>query len=476
MKKTQRRIDRLERIIETQSLLAQANLDLDAFMQLVVDILQELTEAKGAVVELVDGDYMVYRCASGAIAKHVGLRLLRTNSLSGLCVTVAQVLRCDDAEVDPRVDAAACRKVGVRSMICTPLFEEGIPVGVLKVMSEQARGFDEDDVQTLSLLGTALGAALGKQVAFAAVNRAQAQLLVSEERMRTILEQANDAVISIDRIGIVSQWNRSAERLFGWSCSEAMGCNVVDLVVPPSMRTTFHSAITHFDAGQSVQTEVRQEVVAVDRQLNELSVEVSLNVNNIAGHVELTAFLHDISERKQLEKALRNMALSDGLTGISNRRGFMETLERSIARQQRHETGLALLFMDLNRFKQINDTFGHDVGDHVLKEFAFRVSGCLRETDTVARLGGDEFVVLAEGISEVEHVLSLARKIVATLKAPVSGTSISITASIGVCLFSRSMDAEKFLRGADIAMYQAKHDAGEVDPVSTVFAQDSYQL
>lgn len=159
MRRSKARVERLERIIGAQAQIVQADLGLDAFMQLVVDTLQELTEAKGAVVELVEGDYMVYRAASGAISKHVGMRLRRVNSLSGLCVASAEILRCDDAETDPRVDAAACRTVGVRSMVCTPLFEEGVPVGVLKVMSEQAHGFDDDDVQTLSLMGAALGGA-----------------------------------------------------------------------------------------------------------------------------------------------------------------------------------------------------------------------------------------------------------------------------------------------------------------------------
>ncbi len=470
MKKNDGRIDRLERIIEAQSLIVQADLDLTAFMQLVVDTLQELTDAKGAVVELVDGDHMVYRAASGTVSKHVGLRLPRANSLSGLCVASAQILRCDDSETDPRVNAEACRTVGVRSMICTPLFEEGTAVGVLKVMSEHASGFDEDDVQTLSLMGTALGAALGKQVAFDAMSRLQVQLRASEERMRTILEHANDAVISIDSAGMVCQWNRSAERLFGWTNREVMGRNVTDLVVPPSMRSDFSNALAHFDLAAQAQTNLRREFLAVDRQGKELTVEISLNVNNIAGRFELTAFLHDISERKKLEGALRDMALSDGLTGLPNRRRFMETLDQAIARQRRQNNGLALLFMDLNGFKQINDNHGHEMGDRVLKEFAGRVSGCLRETDIVARLGGDEFVVLAEGIQSAAHAQDLARKIVATLDIPVAGTAILMATSIGISLCGASAEAAQVLREADMAMYKAKQNRSSRCTISTFAA------
>ena len=457
MKSRAGKLDRLERIIATQSMIVQADLDLNAFMQMVVDTLQELTAAKGVVVELVEGEYMVYRCTSQAIAHHVGIRLLRSNSLSGLCVRTAEVLRCDDAESDSRVDAAACRKVGVRSMVCTPLFEAGIPVGVLKVMSEQACGFDDEDVQSLGLMAGALGAALGKQVAFDAMNHMAAQVRESEERMRTILEHANDAVISTDQGGCVTQWNRAAGQLFGWNRDEAMGRNVAGLVVPPSMREAFCAALPRFiESGAWTAMNLREETRAVNRDGKELQVEVSLNANNIAGKLEFTAFVHDISERKALEAALRDMALSDGLTGLANRRLFMETLAQAITRQRRSHIGLALLFMDLNGFKQINDTHGHEAGDQVLKEFARRLCACVRQSDLVARLGGDEFVVLAEGIHLVAHAQTLAQKIVDALNAPLPGTTIRMATSIGISLYQTDADAAQLLRQADSAMYEAK--------------------
>lgn len=456
MKDTLPRPALLEKIVRTQSLLAQAHLDLDAFMQIVVDTLQELTDAKGAVVELVEGDEMVYRAGSAGLAQHVGLRLRRANSLSGLCVAQACILHCEDSETDPRVDAAACRKVGVRSMLCTPLFEEGVPVGVLKVMSEQVGAFDKGDVQVLSLMGDALGAALGRQVAFSALQRAQARLLVSEERTRTILEYANDAVISIDGSGHICQWNRAAEQLFGWSNGEVIGRPVAEVVVPPLYRDSFSRGLLKFRAGAVSSDRRRKEYTAINRQGDELTVEVSLNVHTFADGIEVTAFLHDVSDRKQLEQALRHLALSDGLTGLPNRRRFMESLEQAIARQQRLATGLALLFMDLNGFKPVNDTYGHAVGDSLLKEVASRVSGSLRAGDMVARLGGDEFVVLAEGLQTVDQARVIAAKIVAALALPLPGTAIVITASIGFALFEPSMDAAQLLRAADLKMYEEK--------------------
>lgn len=157
---------KLERIIQMQSLIVQAAFDLDRFMQTVVDNLQDLTGAKGAVVELVEGDNMVYRSTCGSMNPFVGMHLARANSLSGLCVRNVKVLHCIDAETDPRVDLAACHRVGVRSMVCTPLLHDGVPVGVLKVMSDKVNAFNDEDVQTLQLMADVLGAALGKQIAY----------------------------------------------------------------------------------------------------------------------------------------------------------------------------------------------------------------------------------------------------------------------------------------------------------------------
>lgn len=163
-----------------QALIVQAVFDLNGFMQLVVDNLQELTHAMGAVVELVDGEDMVYRAASGCMVPFVGMRLAQASSLSGLCVQSTEVLTCSDTESDPRVDLNACRRVGARSMVCTPLLQGGQAIGVLKVASNQVAAFDANDEQTLRLMADVLGAALGKQMAFDQLTKAENRLRASE--------------------------------------------------------------------------------------------------------------------------------------------------------------------------------------------------------------------------------------------------------------------------------------------------------
>lgn len=452
------RLDRLERIIRTQSLLVQAELDLDSFMQLVVDTLRELTCAGGAAFEFIEGEHMVYRSASGVATSRIGMRVPSEGSLSGLCIRTASVQSCSDTEVDPRVARNICRQVGIRSMICMPLFQSGLPIGVLKVLSDRVGAFDDDDVQLLSLVAGTVAAALGKQIAHEARSRVEARLRSSEERMRAMLEHAHDAVVSINGAGRVSQWNRAAERLFGWTLIEAMGQPVVDLIVPPALRIDFQRTVDGFVASERLE-DVHQRVAipAVDRAGRELSVEISLTATRVDGRWELTAFGHDVSERKRLETQLREMALSDGLTGLANRRGFMEALEKAVSRSTRFGHPMALLFMDLDRFKQINDHFGHHAGDLALQSFARRLERCVRKGDTVARLGGDEFTVLAEGVDSGEQAETIAHKIIEALEPPLEGSGLRLRASIGISLYRAPADASQFLREADRAMYLAKH-------------------
>ncbi|WP_269530953.1 diguanylate cyclase domain-containing protein [Chitinimonas sp. BJYL2] len=448
----------LQRIIDTQSAIVQATLDLDAFMQLIVDTLQDLTEAVGAVIELVDGEHMLYRAASGAVAPHVGLRLRRDGSLSGLCVARAEVLLCEDSETDPRVDREACRRVGVRSMICAPLFRAGEAVGVLKVMSRETHGFDAEDVQTLNLLSGLLAAALGKQLAFDALHQAEA-------RLRVLLDNAQDAVISVDEAGRILRWNRAAERLFGWPANQVIGQPIHTIAQQGD-----GSLAEIFDDFRSnpalFQLDLRPEMQLTLQDGRCITVEYSVGINEFEQGKELNAFLHDVTVRKSLELAMRDMALTDGLTGLPNRRKIVDALHTAILRYRRHPTGMVLMFLDMNGFKLINDTYGHDLGDRALQEFAHRLRATVRETDVVGRLGGDEFVVLAEDVGSSANALQIAEKIIAAMINPLGATDIRLATSIGICHYEAPWGQDEWLKRADAAMYAAKQQRTKLNRIA----------
>lgn len=171
------------------------------------------------------------------------------------------------------------------------------------------------------------------------------------------------------------------------------------------------------------------------------------------------ALLTDIRDRKRVEERMYALAFFDPLTALPNRLLFEERLQQAIRQQRRHGIGFALLFIDLDNFKGINDTLGHDVGDRMLQEIARRLFGAVRDSDTVARLGGDEFVVLLIGTDDAVTAARLADKLLAALQPPVmvAGKSLPAGASIGIALAPRDgQDATTLKRRADVAMYQAK--------------------
>lgn len=160
--------NRLRAIIQTQTEIAASDLELDAVMELIARRAQDLTRGSGGVIELTDGDEMVYRVTTGEATPFLGVRLNKDSSLSGLCVREEKVLRCDDTATDPRVDSEACQRVNARSMICVPLIHNEETVGVLKVYSPQAHNFDEGDVETLELLSELIAAHMSHARLFAA--------------------------------------------------------------------------------------------------------------------------------------------------------------------------------------------------------------------------------------------------------------------------------------------------------------------
>ncbi|MDE1898690.1 MAG: diguanylate cyclase [Xanthomonadaceae bacterium] len=169
-------------------------------------------------------------------------------------------------------------------------------------------------------------------------------------------------------------------------------------------------------------------------------------------------------ERKQTETWLRHIAQHDVLTALPNRQLFDDRLQTALARAQREHERLALLYIDLDTFKQVNDTLGHGVGDRLLHEVARRISGCVRESDTVGRMSGDEFVVLLIGIQQTPHALIVAEKIRSALQQPfvLDGHSMRVTASIGVAVYpEHGGEGQRLVREADHAMYVAKKQGGD---------------
>lgn len=354
-------------------------------------------------------------------------------------------------------------------------------IGVLKIFSNRARAFGDDDIRTVQMMAGLIAAAIDHQMSFdkaqellqartEALASLQAEmqrrrqvedaLAASAERTRNILESANDAFVAMDAGGLITEWNRQAELLFGWTRDEALGKRLSALLIPPAQRERHDAGLRHFLAtGQGPVINNRLELTALTKVRGDIVVELVISALHSEGAWSFYAFLHDVSERKRVNDRLRFQAQYDQLTGLPNRGLFLDRLVQAMNRHRRSQQWLALLYLDVDRFKSVNDTHGHGVGDALLKAFSQRILGLIRASDTLARLGGDEFTLLAEELGDPGDADIIAGKIVATMQMPfdLEGQVIQVGTSIGIALYrDADMAPQELVRRADTALYAAK--------------------
>ena len=277
------------------------------------------------------------------------------------------------------------------------------------------------------------------------------------QQLAAIVESSDDAIIAKTAEGTILTWNRGAERLYGYTAEEAIG-RPITMHVPPERRQEILDILERVKDGESVE---HYETVRLRK--DGVRIDVSLTVSPLRDEggriVGASAIARDISERKNIEERIKHLAFHDTLTGLPNRLLFNDRLEVAIAHARRNDQRLAVLFIDLDRFKLVNDSLGHMIGDALLRAVAERLVGCVREDDTVARLGGDEFLVLLPGVAAEEDATGVGRKILEAIRRPlgIQSHELSITTSIGIALYpADGRDTESLIRNADRAMYSAK--------------------
>ena len=290
------------------------------------------------------------------------------------------------------------------------------------------------------------------------------RLKQQEKKFRTVLESSPDPLILTEANGKIAVVNRQVETLFGYSTDELVGQSI-EVLIPTRFRQGHVGLRNHFAQQPSVRGMADdRDLWALTKSGAEVPVSIRLSPISTEFGMMVAASIRDVSERKAANEKIAFLAYHDALTELPNRRLLLERLQHALAASARTGNTAALLFFDLDYFKTLNDTLGHDRGDLLLRQVAQRTQTCVREVDTLARLGGDEFVVLFEGLSEspgtaASQAEALAEKIRHTLDSPyvLDGHPVISTASIGVTLITGQNAAiADLMKQADLAMYQAK--------------------
>ncbi|MCC3409224.1 MAG: diguanylate cyclase [Microcoleus sp. PH2017_10_PVI_O_A] len=467
---------RLAVVIATQQEIALRNPNLDAVMAVIADRTQKLSGAGGVVIEMVEGEELVYRAARGIAEACVGLRLKVATSLSGQCIITGSILHCNDTELDPRIDMIRWRRIGVRSMVAVPLFYQDDRVGVLKVLSATPRAFTDSDIQTLQLMAGFLAGSLHLAEEFDAKNLLLSQLQESEERYRSVIASMTEGVVLQLADGQITACNASAERILGLTPEQMMGRTSVDL----DWRTVRedgqpfpglqHPAMLALRTGQG-QSNVVMGIHKPDKTLTWISINSQplFHLNESLPYAVVTTFA-DITERKLAEEILRNraeqerlIATTDGLTQVANRRCFDERLQLEWHRLMQGKQQLSLIMLDVDYFKRYNDRYGHQAGDTCLVKVASSAAAAVKRcTDLFVRYGGEEFAALlpntdaAGAIAVAESIRDAIRDL--AIPHEQSDVSSIVTVSMGIASIVPCCETSplELIASADRALYDAK--------------------
>ena len=290
---------------------------------------------------------------------------------------------------------------------------------------------------------------------------AEKALRSSEKRMQSIAESAPDAIVTVNSQSKIIDWNPAATMIFQEDFSDKLGKSLFILLTADSIELLAPRIQRYLNGDDDA---LSSEVVSIRGHRHdgrEFPLEIALASWQSDGQRFFTCFMRDISTRHKTEEQLRFLALHDPLTSLPNRALFQDRLKQAAALTKRNDHKFGLMFIDLDDFKTVNDTMGHDIGDELLVEVSQRILKIEREIDTVARLGGDEFAVILPRLTRSEDAATAAQRLIDCLQQPftIDGNDIRIGASIGITIFPDDGErTEMMLRNADIAMYQAKAD------------------
>ena len=370
------------------------------------------------------------------------------------------------ADLFPNETVPRC---AARALLAVPIQRANKPAAFLYAVRFSKTPFNQDTSQIAMLFASQVSAALENARLYQAVreelverNRAEQALRASDERFRALISSVSDVISILASDGSIRYVSPAVEAMWGCSVEALSGTSILSRVHPADQESMLKLLLDLLKQPNGTLTGIVRLRQGRDKWRDfEVILTNLIDEPAVAG---IVATYHDITERENYEKELTKLAYRDPLTGLSNRAHFIKKLQHALTRANTEDRLVAVIFFDLDNFKIVNDSLGHDWGDKVLKVAADRIRTCLRREDVAARFGGDEFTILLEDVSGLAQVIPVANRLINALREPIQldDRDLVIGCSMGIAINTLNRDdqptAEELLRKADLAMYSAKNN------------------
>ncbi|HSA80238.1 MAG TPA: EAL domain-containing protein [Geminicoccaceae bacterium] len=425
------------------SMVARLAVNLDE-LRAARDRLVQPTEAMSEGFALWDADdrLVLYNSKLQGFFRELGEGIALGVRFEDLSRSVHQHLLVDDADL-PRVEAWLAERLAHRRT----------PRGPWEMQLRDGRWL------AVSEFGTQDGGTVEIYSDVTESKRRQQALEQSEQRLQAMMDAVIDGIVTVAGDGRVESANPAAERIFGCAPGALVGLDIGELVADSALRDLERASTRSAIDLAALPRHRLLEMVGRRRGADSFAIELSVTELDLHGRRTFILTVRDITARKAAEELVRHHATHDALTNLPNRALFEDRLAGALKHSARHGDTVAVMFLDLDRFKIINDTLGHSIGDALLIALGRRLRASVRDEDTVARMGGDEFIFVLGGLKSAEDAVKPAQKILEAIRPPfhIHGHELHVTASIGIGLYpGDGLGSDQLLKCADMALYRAK--------------------
>ena len=453
------RVNRLQKVAELSMQLTGEPLQI---FERIAHMIGELLNVSVVCLSEIQGEELFFLSVyvNGEVMTNAGRCPLHITP----CATVLQSkdMRIYDYVADKFPEATFLKMHNAFSYCGFPsLDRSGNVVAVTCLIDDKPHDFTDEDKDLLKIFGQRIAMEIEREKCIAAHNRIEDALRQSELRYRTLVKTIPQGIQENDTNGIITFSNPAHSRMHGYEEEALVGKPIWEMLASVEEREELRQYLEILVREQPPPTPYTTQDRTKDGRVIDVQIDWDYKHDKDGKVSGFISVISDFTEHKKAEETISKMAYFDQLTGLPNRVLLSDRLNHMLAQGQRYKELAAILFLDIDNFKHINDTVGHDEGDNMLKDVSKRLNKHVRACDTLARHGGDEFIILIQDLKKVENVINIVERIFSEFNEPfiLNGQEFFITTSIGISIYpDDGEDKDTLLKNADIAMYRAKED------------------